>query len=85
MAARQSAQDFEDMAKGELTKFKEWLSKEGKSIENNEDRRSPNRHLSKHVTLLVKQRIGTDDKLRWLLPLAKHEDGETLKKVSTIR
>lgn len=44
--------------------------------------KSLNRKLSKHLVLVVNEKLGNKD--YFLLPQTLHQDGETLKQVSTV-
>ena len=49
------------------------------AFDESSDVRSTQRKLDDKLVLLVKQKLGTDE--YWLLPMAVHTEGETMRKV----
>ncbi|KAK9881990.1 hypothetical protein WA026_018179 [Henosepilachna vigintioctopunctata] len=73
---KQTAQDFIDASTEEAMSFK--LA--GRTTANENNNRSLNRKLDKHLVLLVKQKIGNVH--HYLLPQGPRQEGETLRQAA---
>ncbi|XP_030756925.1 39S ribosomal protein L46, mitochondrial [Sitophilus oryzae] len=75
IVVKQSAQDFLDSCKEELAKFTPADKKT--SADRSNDIKSLKRKLDKHLVLVLKQKVGSQD--FFILPQGEREDGETLR------
>ncbi|KAK4883511.1 hypothetical protein RN001_006830 [Aquatica leii] len=78
MTAKETAQDFLDACNEELAKFKFGDRVTADDKANNI--KSLNRKLDRHLTLLIKQKLGNDN--LFLFPQGARQDGETLRQTA---
>ncbi|GJQ69203.1 putative ribosomal protein L46 [Trypoxylus dichotomus] len=78
VVVKQTAQDFLDTSTEELNKFK-FADRITKADKEN-DQKSLNRKLDKHLVLVVKQKLGDED--YYILPQAARNEGETLRQTA---
>jgi len=74
-ASNQSAQDYVDKNKEELSKFQ--FASRITEADEKDNKKSLNRKLEDNLVLVMKQKLGHDD--LWILPQGLWSNGETLK------
>lgn len=77
-ASNQTAQDYLDKNKEELSNF--ILSSRLTTADEKNDKKSINRKLEENLVLLIKQKLGHED--LWILPQGLWVDGETLRETA---
>lgn len=77
-ASNQTAQDYLDKNKEELSKFK--LASRLTDADKTEDKKSLNRKLEENLVLVIKQKLGQKD--FWILPQGLWINGETLRETA---
>lgn len=77
-ASNQTAQDYSDKNKEELSKFK--LASRTTEADKTEDIKSLNRKLEENLVLVTKQKLGHKD--FWILPQGLWTNGETLRETA---